>query len=638
MAAGTFVRWVRVLFEPRLRSTSVTRSGGETPIVFGSLPKVRRPIILILVYGIFLVLVGITATAQSVLVGAHFSTSTLNTIVGSDAATTRAFVNAYVLPRYLELGQGPTTSERDALEAELASLTRPSEILRVELRAPDGRLVASSDATEADLAGSAGDLFRGATGGASQATISDAAGEAVGAASGSSNVLLEFLPLGSNGEVRAVVGIWRDAAPILQKLDTVRRDVVLLTLSAGLIAAAVLYLIFRSAQRRLSRQTEQLVESTRRDPLTGLLNHGALIGILAERIETAKATGQGLEIALIDIDNFRLLNEHQGHQAGDAALQAVAGVLDGAIGAPFAAGRSGPDEFLVVGVVGPDRVLQATAHALQARLVEVSLQFEGTERLPITISGAVARYPEHGASMTVLLATAARTLEEAKGGGGDAVIVASRGLAEASAPAGFDVLQGLVHAVDTKDRYTKRHSADVSRYAEFIATRIGLDADTVESVRVAGLLHDVGKIGIPDAILRKPGRLTTAELNVLQQHVALGDAIVRDVHNVELVRAGIRHHHERWDGTGYLDRLAGTAIPHIGRILAVADAFSAMTTTRPYRKALDVREALTRLGDAAGSQLDEELVSAFIEGLEAAEDPPLPEPSTAGQLARLHVA
>ena len=200
MAAGTFVRWVRVLFEPRLRSTSVTRSGGETPIVFGSLPKVRRPIILILVYGIFLVLVGITATAQSVLVGAHFSTSTLNTIVGSDAATTRAFVNAYVLPRYLESGQGPTTSERHALEAELASLTRPSEILRVELRAPDGRLVASSDATEADLAGSAGDLFRGATGGASQATISDAAGEAVGAASGSSNVLLEFLPLGSNGE------------------------------------------------------------------------------------------------------------------------------------------------------------------------------------------------------------------------------------------------------------------------------------------------------------------------------------------------------------------------------------------------------------------------------------------------------
>jgi len=606
--------------------------------VFGSLPKIPRPIILILVYGVFLVLVGITATAQSVLVGTHFSTATLNAVVGSDAATTRAFVNAYVQPRYLEAGQGPTSTERDRLEAELASLTRQSEILRVELRTPDGRVVASSDATAAELTGTAGDLFGTAVTGASQATITDSGAEHVGAVSGAANVLLEFLPLGTNGEVRAVVAIWRDAAPILQKLDSVRRDVVLLTLTAGLVAAAVLYLIFRSAQRRLTRQTEELVEATRRDQLTGLLNHGALIGILAERIEAAKAAGGGLEIALVDIDNFRLLNEHHGHAAGDAALRAVGGVLDAAIGAPFAVGRSGPDEFLLVGVVGPDRVFQATMHALQGRLAEVSLQFEGTEQLPITISGAIARYPEHGASMTVLLATAARTLEEAKGSGGDTVLVASRGLADAPAPAGFDVLQGLVHAVDTKDRYTKRHSADVSRYAEFIGRRIGLDAETVEAIRVAGLLHDVGKIGIPDAILRKPGRLTGAELAVLQQHVALGDAIVRDVLNVDLVRAGVRHHHERWDGTGYLDRLAGTEIPHIGRILAVADAFSAMTTTRPYRKALDVREALSRLGDAAGSQLEEDLVTAFIEGIETAQDPPLPEPSAAAQVARLHVA
>src|SRR6185436_10712492 len=463
-------------------------------------------------------------------------------------------------------------------------------------------------------------------------------GEAVGAASGSSNVLLEFLPLGSNGEVRAVVGIWRDAAPILQKLDSVRRDVVLLTLSAGLIAAAVLYLIFRSAQRRLTRQTAQLVESTRRDPLTGLLNHGALIGTLAARIEAAKSAGQGLEIALIDIDNFRLLNEHHGHAAGDAGLRVVAEILDGAIGAPFAVGRSGPDEFLLVGVVGSERVLEATCSALQARLNGASLQFEGTEKLPVTVSGAVARYPEHGASMTVLLATAARTLEAAKAGGGDAVHVASRSVADDPVPAGFDVLQGLVHAVDTKDRYTKRHSADVARYAAFIAERLGLDAEFIETIRVAWLLHDIGKIAIPDAILRKPGRLTADELTILQQHVALGDRIVRDVPNVDLVRAGIRHHHERWDGAGYLDRLSGADIPTIGRILAVADAFSAMTTTRPYRKALDVREALTRLGDAAGTQLDADLVTTFISGIETADDPPLPEQAADVGLARLRVA
>ena len=110
----------------------------------------------------------------------------------------------------------------------------------------------------------------------------------------------------------------------------------------------------------------------------------------------------------------------------------------------------------------------------------------------------------------------------------------------------------------------------------------------------------------------------------MKQHVALGDMIVRDLPDIEIVRAGVRHHHERWDGQGYLDHLEGEEIPQIARILAVADAFSAMTTTRPYRKALDVREALDRLGDAAGTQLDERLALAFIEGIEHDANPPLP--------------
>ena len=158
----------------------------------------------------------------------------------------------------------------------------------------------------------------------------------------------------------------------------------------------------------------------------------------------------------------------------------------------------------------------------------------------------------------------------------------------------------------------------------FLASRLDLDPDTIRTIQTAGLLHDIGKIGIPDHILRKPGRLIAAEYDVVKQHVALGDMIVRDLPDIEQVRAGIRHHHERWDGDGYLERLAGEEIPFIARILAVADAFSAMTTTRPYRKALDLREALDRLGDAAGTQLDERLVVAFVEGMEHAADAPLP--------------
>jgi HD-GYP domain-containing protein (c-di-GMP phosphodiesterase class II) len=178
----------------------------------------------------------------------------------------------------------------------------------------------------------------------------------------------------------------------------------------------------------------------------------------------------------------------------------------------------------------------------------------------------------------------------------------------------WDVLEGLVIAVDTKDHYTRRYSEDVARYAGFLGAQLGLD-DQVRSVLYrAGRLHDIGKIGIPDQILRKPGALTEGEYETVKQHVALGDLIVRDLPDLDEIRAGIRHHHERWDGKGYLHGLAGDAIPRCPDP-AVCDAFSAMTTTRPYRKALFVEEALTRLEDACGSQLDERLVTAFVNGI-----------------------
>jgi putative nucleotidyltransferase with HDIG domain len=255
------------------------------------------------------------------------------------------------------------------------------------------------------------------------------------------------------------------------------------------------------------------------------------------------------------------------------------------------------------------------------------------------VSAGLCTYPNHGSSVTALLASAVHTLEEAKASGGNALRLARAEHDEdATVASSFDVLQGLVIAVDTKDRYTKRHSDDVARYAVFIAERLGLDEDFRQTIRIAGLLHDVGKIGIPDAILRKPGRLTAPEEEVIRQHVALGDLIVRELPDIETIRAGVRHHHERWDGTGYLERLRGADIPLVARILAVGDVFSAMTTTRPYRKALDVQEALRRLGDAAGTQLDAELVATFISGIESADDPPLPDQSATARLARLRVA
>jgi diguanylate cyclase (GGDEF)-like protein len=593
----------------------MTRSGTRLP----------RPILFVLVYGIFLVIVGVTATAQTMMVSSNFTTSTLQSVVGTDAALIRSVVNTYVLPGDLT-ADGPSAARRAALEADLARLVRRAEILRVELRRPDGTVIASDRSDVSGLAAATSPAFRSAAEGRTVAAGIAEVGlsEAAGPALETPSVLREYFPLQADGRVQAVVGVWRDAVPILAELDGLRTDIVVTTLTAALAAALALSLVFRSAQGRISRQTVALVDATRRDPLTGLLSHGALVGELATALEHARSDGRALGIALIDIDGFRLLNETYGHGAGDRALLMVAEELEADLPSTLTCGRYGPDEFLVIAPMNEVGELGPVVDRLRVRLADRALQFDASERLPITVSAGICTYPEHADSVTALLTVAAVTLLEARASGGDSVRFAARDSEEAGERQTFDVFQGLILAVDTKDRYTKRHSEDVARYAVFLGRRLALDPAMLEILRVAGLLHDVGKIGIPDHILRKPGKLTDDEYETVKQHVALGDVIVRDLPDVETIRAGVRHHHERWDGAGYLHGLAGDDIPLIARILAVGDAFSAMTTTRPYRKALDVAEALRRLEDAAGTQLEERLVIAFVDGIETDAGAPLP--------------
>jgi diguanylate cyclase (GGDEF)-like protein len=418
--------------------------------------------------------------------------------------------------------------------------------------------------------------------------------------------------------------VWRDAVPILTQLDEVRRNIVIVTLSAALVAAFVLFLVFRSAQGRITRQTQALIDSIQRDPLTGTLNHGALVDAVARSVDLSRDEETAFAVALVDIDNFRLLNETYGHAAGDRALLTVVEVFGRELPAGVILGRYGPDELLLLAPADEINALGVLLERARTALADHALQFDASERLPLTVSVGFCTFPDHGASVTDLLTTAALTLQEAKASGGDSIQYAGQHAEPEPTTRTFDVYQGLIFAVDTKDRYTKRHSGDVARYSVFLAERMGAEPDFIQTVRVAGLLHDVGKIGIPDHILRKPGKLTSEEYEIVQQHVVLGDMIVRDLPDVGLIRAAVRHHHERWDGTGYVDRLSGADIPLIARILAVSDAFSAMTTTRPYRKAMEVSEALRRLEDAAGTQLDEELVIAFVHGIENVAGAPLP--------------
>ena len=602
-----------------------TVTHGRVSSTFGAPAHIPKPVLLFLVYGIFLVIVGITATAQAVMVSAHFSSNTLSSIVSTDTTVVRAFVRSFVSPA--DFSPTALPGERQAIiERQLKTLIAPGTILRVEVRRPDGTVIFADDPTLRGAASADSVASRQASSGESAVVdiVDAAASDATGPALGTATVLREYFPLSLDGHVVGIVGIWRDAVPILAQLDEVRRNIVIVILTAALIAAVVLFLVFRSAQGRISRQTKALVEATRLDPLTNTLNHGALVDVVAQAVDRARGDGSAFAVALVDIDNFRLLNETYGHAAGDQALLTIVEVFGRDLPTHVTFGRYGPDELLIVAPADDAHLLDAVLEAARTTLVDRSLQFDTSERLPLTVSAGVCTFPAHGSSVTELLTTAALTLQEAKASGGDSIRYAGDHAESEPTSRTFDVYQGLVFAIDTKDRYTKRHSGDVARYSVFLAERIGSDPEFIRTVRVAGLLHDVGKIGIPDHILRKPGKLTAAEDAIVQQHVVLGDMIVRDLPDVELIRAAVRHHHERWDGSGYVDRLAGDDIPLIARILAVSDAFSAMTTTRPYRKALDLEEALRRLEDAAGTQLEERLVVAFVDGIEHVAGAPLP--------------
>ena len=593
--------------------------------MFGTpLRSFRRPVLLIVVFGFLLMIVGLTALSQAIVVSTQSSQTLLGAIVGSDAATVRGFVNGYLQPADLVPGGMPATRAA-TLQAQLRTIDSAGEILRIEVWSPDGTLLLSDTGAALGARREGTPDFSAATAGTVTAGLHPVAdAESVGPPLPASDVLRAYFPVKFDGRVVAVVGIWRDAAPILGDLDQLRRQVMLVTLFAGALAAVALYLVFRAAQRRILRQTDELLEATRLDQLTGTLNHGALVGELAVAIEAARKGNETFGTALLDIDNFRNLNLTYGHPAGDEALIAVADLLRDVLPAGTRWGRYGPDEFLVIVTADATTTLEPTIDLVRTRLIDLSLQFDASERLPITVSAGICAFPVNGESMTTLLSNASRALDEAKASGGDSVRVADAGAVPLAEAVRFDILEELVIAVDTKDHYTRRHSEDVARYAGFLAAQLGLDEGVRSVVYRAGRLHDIGKIGIPDHILRKPGALTETEYESVKQHVALGDLIVRDLPDLEDIRAGIRHHHERWDGKGYLHGLAGEAIPEVARILAVCDAFSAMTTTRPYRKALSVDEALIRLEDACGSQLDERLVIAFVNGIRTVAFAPMP--------------
>ncbi|MGH3030597.1 MAG: bifunctional diguanylate cyclase/phosphohydrolase [Gaiellaceae bacterium] len=387
-------------------------------------------------------------------------------------------------------------------------------------------------------------------------------------------------------------------------------------LSAALVGPlAAIALYQRSVHRELKAMRLALT-----DPLTGLGNHRHFHERLQDALVDTEARGRPLSICLLDIDNFKDVNDRLGHPAGDRVLAQVAGRLrqDGE------AFRVGGDEFALLLPGHEEKEAVIVAHGVLARIAGLELDAE----VLVHVSAGVVTYPQPGVERNDLVRVADRALYLAKEHGKRRVHVYRPELRELDAlsqlAAGPDrdarlrAAASLAHAVDARDAYTGSHSHTVSELAARIAGLLGLEFEEIELVRLAGSLHDLGKLAIPEEILRKPGPLSEAERLVLERHPQIGYRMLESL-GVEPVSTWVLHHHERWDGSGYPHGIGREHIPLGSRILLVADAYDAMTTDRVYRGKITHEGAIAELGRCAGTQFDPAIVAAFVAGLERTE-------------------
>lgn len=383
--------------------------------------------------------------------------------------------------------------------------------------------------------------------------------------------------------------------------------------------------------RHRYREAKALAEQ---DPLTGLLNHRALFERLEQALHQARQQADPLSVVLMDFDDFKYINDSFGHLRGDEILRRAAGIIESCARKDDLLGRYGGDEFLaVLPGTTQDEAVRFARRILACLAAEDRVQdADPPEEIPILISCGVASYPECGEDVNELVAHADANLYRAKAAGGGMVTAKSSPQEAEDTPGGtFGILEGLIAAINNKDRYTRRHCEEVAAYAVSIAEALGLSDEEQRSIRIAGLLHDVGKIGVPENVLRKPEGLEPEERAIIERHVEIGELLIRDVPYARSVREAVGAHHERWDGTGYPKRLGETDIPLGGRILAVADTFSAITSRRPYRDARSRAQAQAILREARGSQLDPALVVILLEIL--ADGEMKVEPEVSGNLA-----
>jgi len=392
-------------------------------------------------------------------------------------------------------------------------------------------------------------------------------------------------------------------------------------IAAGLASLASLAL----ANARLHAQTllslEAATHQAGTDELTGLSNRR----VIEERLETVAARAAAdrdvLSVLVLDLDEFKQINDVHGHGAGEDCLRLVARTIEAALRPGDHAGRVGGEEFLVILPDTGPKGAWLVAERLRAAIGELP----APAGLSLSASFGVASYPTHAHSAGALVRAADSAMYSAKAIGRNRSVVfnperarsrtESTLRAQASHEGYLGSVLALATAMDARDPSTHAHSATVSGYAAAIATRLGLGGDTVEEVRIAGLLHDIGKVGVSDGVLHKPDRLSAGEMREMKRHPEIGANIL--VHpELASARTWVLQHHERPDGRGYPAGLADPDITLEALILGVADAYEAMTSDRPHRRALSHTAVREELEAGRGTQFDARVLDAFLAHLD----------------------
>lgn len=394
----------------------------------------------------------------------------------------------------------------------------------------------------------------------------------------------------------------------------------------------------------LSKANENLKRLALRDSHTGLYNHHFFVDTIEAELERAKRHSENLSIIMMDIDYFKSINDVYGHRFGDTILKQFARLLKKEVRLYDIVVRFGGEEFIII---SPCTTRQEAVSLAQRIIDTAGIHNFGNKkhRVKIKASAAVSSYPadKRITRGTDFIDIADHILNKAKEDGGSRVyssndFEAGKDTIKPREEPSADVLkekikkltargnQSVVEAIfafaktiELKDRYTGEHVEQTIHYATGIAYSLGLPKDEIEIIREASILHDLGKIGIPERILLKTGKLTKQEREIIKEHPHIGADIIRPIHFLRDIIPVILHHHEWWNGKGYPHRLKKEAIPIGARIVAIADVYQALTSDRPYHKAYSKEEALKIIKSGSGTQFDPKIVNAFLEILKTEE-------------------